>query len=210
MKKELDFRTSNMVEYMEIYRWTVEQCRYYGWQLRTENNSFYDLGVSFMYLKKITPGELSEAPWINFHPAPLPELRGRNVAYQAIINKMKYFGATVHYVDAEFDTGPIIEVERFPIFPYHTAEDIIKISYDITENQYKRYIPKFLRGELVPATVQTSGNYFKKSEINDEIKISEEERLRLRALYCPPHYPYVKIGDRKFELRENKNELLAK
>lgn len=203
MDKILWFRTSNLIEYKDIYNWTIDQCRFYGWRLKYDSDEKYDLGISFMYLKRLTT-ELDEAPWINFHPAPLPELRGRNVAYQAIINKMKYFGATVHYVDKNFDTGPIIEVERFPIYPHHTAEDIIKISYDITENQYKRYIPKFLRGELVPATVQTGGNYFQKQPIQDEIVLSKDEYERFRALYCPPHYPYIKIGDRKFELKEKK------
>lgn len=58
----------------------------------------YDCGVSFMHLKRINKKQL-EKPWINFHPAPLPEYRGRNLCYHALMNGETEFGATVHSPD---------------------------------------------------------------------------------------------------------------
>ena len=61
--------------------------------------NLYDLGISLGYLHKVPVEELKKAPWINFHPSPLPEYGGRNVAYHAILNKESNFGATIHYMN---------------------------------------------------------------------------------------------------------------
>ena len=102
----------------------------------TENNPIkdfqnidYDLGISFLYTYKIPASEFSKNKiWLNFHPGPLPEYKGRNLCYHAIMNKAPRFGATLHYMDKDFDTGNIIEVITFPIAADYTAGDLSRIS----------------------------------------------------------------------------------
>ena len=49
---------------------------------------------------------------INIHPGKLPEYRGCSCVEWAIINDDPIFN-TVHYMDVEYDTGPIIKTEKY-------------------------------------------------------------------------------------------------
>ncbi|MCK5779070.1 MAG: hypothetical protein KAH11_09775 [Rhodospirillales bacterium] len=53
-------------------------------------------------------------PAYNFHPGP-PEYPGSYVAGFAIYDGAKTFGVTLHEMAARVDTGPIVEVRRFPV-----------------------------------------------------------------------------------------------
>lgn len=50
---------------------------------------------------------------VNIHPSLLPEYPGLNSYQRAFEEKAKRSGATVHFVDAGIDTGPIIEQASF-------------------------------------------------------------------------------------------------
>ena len=52
---------------------------------------------------------------INCHAGKLPFYRGRNILNWVLINDEKEFGITVHYVDAQIDTGDIIVQKTYPI-----------------------------------------------------------------------------------------------
>ena len=58
---------------------------------------------------------------INCHPGPLPEYAGLFVFQWAIINGETEFGVTVHYMEKDIDTGPIIAIHRFPLSPEATG-----------------------------------------------------------------------------------------
>ena len=68
-----------------------------------------DLIVSFTFPWRLTP-ELLAIPRlgaINLHPTLLPAYRGPNVMRQ-FFDASPRIGATLHWMDAEFDTGPIL------------------------------------------------------------------------------------------------------
>lgn len=50
--------------------------------------------------------------FINFHYAPLPEYRGSNPLFWMIKNGVIAGGVTVHRMDEEFDTGPVLLSQR--------------------------------------------------------------------------------------------------
>jgi methionyl-tRNA formyltransferase len=52
---------------------------------------------------------------INIHPSLLPKYRGLSPQHQAILHGDKESGVTVHYIDADVDTGEIILQQRFPL-----------------------------------------------------------------------------------------------
>jgi methionyl-tRNA formyltransferase len=61
---------------------------------------------------------------VNVHGGLLPAYRGPHVMQWAIINGEAETGATLHYVDAGIDTGPVIADERFPIEPDDDAASV--------------------------------------------------------------------------------------
>ncbi|MGC8793942.1 MAG: formyltransferase family protein, partial [Bryobacteraceae bacterium] len=63
---------------------------------------------------------LMEAPRLgcfNFHPAPLPEMRGVGGYNFAILENRDRYGVSVHWVSEEVDAGDLVWVRRFAIEP---------------------------------------------------------------------------------------------
>ncbi len=50
---------------------------------------------------------------INIHPSILPAFKGAHAIEQAMEYGVKYYGATIHYVTPELDSGAIIDQEVF-------------------------------------------------------------------------------------------------
>lgn len=153
-----------------------------------------DYGISFLNLKKIPQSALRRAQWINFHPGPLPEYKGRNLAYHAIMNGEEYFGASVHYVDENFDTGPIISVMRFPIFDFDTAETVNSYAVDCCYELLKDWFEPFVSGEELPSDENVGGHYYQKEPINDYLEVDEFTKRRIRAITFKQYYPKIEIG----------------
>lgn len=63
-------------------------------------------------------------PVLNVHPSLLPRFRGLNAQRRAIEAGVAKTGATVHYVDAGVDTGPVVLQAELPIRPGETPEEL--------------------------------------------------------------------------------------
>jgi methionyl-tRNA formyltransferase len=76
-----------------------------------------DLVISYMYRYLVKPRVLRMARLaaLNFHAGPLPEYGGWAFYNVAILEDATEYGCTCHYMDEGFDTGPLLEVRRFPI-----------------------------------------------------------------------------------------------
>ncbi|MEI7442551.1 MAG: phosphoribosylglycinamide formyltransferase [Actinomycetes bacterium] len=61
---------------------------------------------------------------INTHPALLPEFPGAHAVRDALAAGATKTGATVHFVDAGIDTGPIIAQREVEILPADTEESL--------------------------------------------------------------------------------------
>lgn len=173
----------------------------------------YDMGISFLYNYLIPATQLtSERTWINFHPAPLPEYRGRNVGYHAILNGEKEFGSTLHYVDKTFDTGDIIEVRRFQILRSDHAGDVTRKARDTSLQMFKEWMPRFLKGEKPMGFRQIGGTYYKKKPIDPNVSLLSEQILQIRAITAPPYYAETTVEGVKYvilpksELRDSDHE----
>lgn len=165
------------------------------------DNIEYDLGISFLYTHKIPSSEfLKKKLWINFHPGPLPDYRGRNLCYHALMNGADKFGATLHYMNEEYDTGDIIEVQTFPIESHYTAGDLSKLSKNILVSLFKKYVPLFLEGKTIEGEKQSQqGVCYKKTIINEEINLSLQDQTKIRALtVCPHFYPHIIVNGKKY------------
>lgn len=81
-----------------------------------------DLVVLAGYLKLVPPAVVARFRWrmINIHPALLPGcggpgMYGRRVHEAVLASGAAESGATVHYVDEQYDRGPIIAQARVPV-----------------------------------------------------------------------------------------------
>ena len=90
-----------------------------------------DLVVLAGYLKLVPPPVVARFRWrmINIHPALLPAhggpgMYGRRVHEAVLASGAAESGATVHYVDEQYDRGPIIAQARVPVRPGDTAETL--------------------------------------------------------------------------------------
>ena len=61
---------------------------------------------------------------INIHPSLLPSFKGINAIEQALNANAKITGCTVHLVDLEVDSGPILIQAAVPILPDDTADSL--------------------------------------------------------------------------------------
>jgi phosphoribosylglycinamide formyltransferase-1 len=83
------------------------------------------------YLKRIPAAAVARfrLRMINIHPALLPAfggpgLYGRHVHERVIASGAAISGATVHYVDEEYDRGPVIAQWPVPVRPDDTPETL--------------------------------------------------------------------------------------
>lgn len=90
-----------------------------------------DLVVLAGYLQLVPPSVVARFRWrmINIHPALLPAcggpgMYGRRVHEAVLASGAAESGATVHYVDEQYDRGPIIAQARVPVRPGDTAETL--------------------------------------------------------------------------------------
>tara|TARA_B100001027_G_C16217717_1_gene308278 strand:- start:131 stop:712 length:582 start_codon:yes stop_codon:yes gene_type:complete len=73
---------------------------------------------------------------LNIHPSLLPKYKGLNTHQQAILNKEKYSGCTVHFVNSKLDSGKIILQKRVRISKSDTAKSLAK---KILSQEHKLY-----------------------------------------------------------------------
>jgi phosphoribosylglycinamide formyltransferase-1 len=78
---------------------------------------------------------------LNIHPALLPEFKGLHTHRRALEAGAKRHGATVHFVAAEMDSGPIIVQEAVPVLDGDTEATL---SRRVLEAEHRIY-PEALR-----------------------------------------------------------------
>ena len=81
---------------------------------------------------------------LNVHPSLLPAFPGVDAQRQALEHGVKVTGATVHFVTAELDAGPVIAQAAVPVVPDDTVETL---SARILEQEHRLY-PEAVRRVL--------------------------------------------------------------
>jgi len=66
---------------------------------------------------------------LNGHPARLPRYRGPNPIGWALRNGDLELGFTFHFMDAEFDTGPVVLQSAAPLAPAERPEDVLGVLF---------------------------------------------------------------------------------
>jgi methionyl-tRNA formyltransferase len=151
-----------------------------------------DVVISFLFWKLIREPlvTLGRIGCLNFHPAPLPDLRGLGGYNVAILEGRDAWGVSCHFVDERFDTGDLVEVERFPIDPIQeTAFSLDLASQERLLGLFRRVMAQALAGQKLPRTPQGDGRYVTREEFEDLRRVRPGDDLgrKLRAFWYPPH-----------------------
>lgn len=85
-----------------------------------------DLVVCAGYLRLIDAAavEARRGRMVNIHPSLLPAFKGLHTHRQALDARASEHGASVHYVTADLDGGPVISQARVPVQPGDSVETL--------------------------------------------------------------------------------------
>jgi len=105
---------------------------------------------------KILPQQIVrqyERQILNIHPALLPEFSGKGFygmkVHTAVIQAgKKQSGATIHFVDEEYDHGPVIAQQKVDIFPYDTAESLAEKILKVEHKLYPQVVKVFCEDQI--------------------------------------------------------------
>ena len=92
---------------------------------------------------------------LNIHPSLLPAFKGLNAIEQALVAGVKITGCTVHLVETEVDSGPILMQAAVPIFPQDTLDSL----HDRIQAQEHRIFPAALQRIALEQTLDFNGFY---------------------------------------------------
>jgi len=102
-----------------------------------------ELVVLAGFMRVLTAHFLDRYPLriINTHPSLLPAFPGVDAPAQAIAHGVKISGATIHFVDASLDGGPIIAQTAVPVLP---GDDAVSLHARIQREEH-RLLPEVVR-----------------------------------------------------------------
>ncbi len=160
-------------------------------------NTKVDFVFSYMfrYLVSETVIKMAKVAALNFHAGPLPEFGGWAFYNIAILESSYEYGCTCHYMDNNFDTGPLLKVHRFPI------DSKIETAYSLERITQKQMIVLFIdvcdlaeNGTKLPKQAQQKSKmrYMNKYEFEALKQIPEDADSETidryaRAFWYPPY-----------------------
>lgn len=109
-----------------------------------------DLVVLAGYMRLLTPQFINAYPMkiINIHPSLLPAFPGLDGVEQAFEYGVKVTGCTVHFVDEDLDSGPVILQEAVPVIQHETVNTLHQRIHAAEHRIYPTAVDLFCRGKL--------------------------------------------------------------
>lgn len=114
-----------------------------------------DLIILAGYMRKIGPKVLKAYSnrILNIHPALLPKYGGQGMygshVHEAVIaNKEAESGVTVHLVDGDYDTGPIVDQATVPVLPDDTVEELAARILKQEHRFFSETLGRIVSGEI--------------------------------------------------------------
>ena len=141
---------------------------------------------------------------INFHPGP-PEYPGIGCTNFAIYYGEKEFGITVHHMEEKVDSGKIIMVKRFPIFPNDTVYTLTQRCYAYIFTAFIEILDYIVKGLPLPeAKEHWKRQPFTRKDLNELRVITpdmDEEEIKRRVKATTfPKMPgaFIELGNIRF------------
>lgn len=170
------------------------------------NSSGYDLVISFCS-PWIIPGSILKAARIaalNFHPGP-PEYPGIGCTNFAIYNNETTFGIVCHHMAEKVDTGPIVCVKRFPLYPTDSVLSLTQRCYDVMSAAFAEVLGEIISTRRIPAAAATwARRPYRRRELNELCRLTldmprAEMARRIRATEFPgAQGAYIELNGFRF------------
>lgn len=141
---------------------------------------------------------------INFHPAS-PDYPGIGCNNFALYEDAKEYGATCHHMAARVDTGRIIAVRRFPVYPDDGVAALLKRTYENQIALFLEIAQLIADGKDLPVSPESwTRPPFTRKQFNELFKITpdmpkDEVSRRIRAISYGTWQPYIEIQGFRFE-----------
>ncbi len=167
-----------------------------------------DYLISFLS-RWVVPEELlkrARKAAINFHPAS-PEYPGIGCNNFALYENAGEYGVTCHHMAAKVDTGRIISVRRFPVYPNDDVAALLKRTYENQIALFFEIAQLMAEGKELPVSNENwTRPPFTRKQFNELFKITpdmpkEEIARRVRAVSYDRWQPYVEIEGFRFEYK---------
>jgi methionyl-tRNA formyltransferase len=169
------------------------------------------VSVHFPYLVPQVVLGIPRRGCLNLHPAYLPFNRGWHTASWAILEGTP-IGATLHYMDAGIDTGPIVHQEELEVGPADTAASLYPRLFALEVEVFRRGWAAVLEGAVPAHQRREAGTAHDKDQLHqpevqrialDEPVPPRDLLRRLRALTTSrvEEAAYFEQAGRRFRLQ---------
>ena len=143
---------------------------------------------------------------INFHPAS-PEYPGIGCNNFALYEDAKEYGVTCHHMAPKVDTGAIIAVRRFPVYPKDNVETLLQRTYENQIALFFEIVGLIAEGKELPVSKEIwTRQPFSRKQFNELFRImpemsKQEIERRIRAISYKHWQPYIELNGYRFEYR---------
>jgi methionyl-tRNA formyltransferase len=144
---------------------------------------------------------------LNFHPA-TPDYPGIGCNNFALYDNVTEYGAMCHHMAPVVDTGKVVAVKRFRVFPTDTVASILARTHDHQLSLFYDIMSLVVDGKPIPESTETwSKAPLTRKELNALARVTpemtkEEVARRIRATSFGAWRPTVEIHGYVFELKE--------
>ena len=170
----------------------------------------YDYLISFLnavYIDKSVRKKIKINSF-NFHPGP-PEYPGYGCYNFALLDKVNFYGSTIHIINDKFDNGKILAVNRFEVsYKKLNLDKLIAMTHRSIIKQAKNFIKDILENKLkINVKFKWKKKAFTKKEfeIAREIKINDSKENVLKKIkafsYKDYENVYINFKGFKFEFK---------
>jgi len=142
-----------------------DEAAYAGHLLSVLRSHTIDFIALAGYMKKVPAAVVAAYPnrIVNIHPALLPAFGGAGLygekVHQAVLDcGAKVSGITIHFVDNEYDHGPIIFQETVPVLDDDDAHSLAKRVLAVEHASYWKVLAAISRGGIIVRGRRVFGN----------------------------------------------------
>jgi phosphoribosylglycinamide formyltransferase-1 len=102
------------------------------------------------FMRILSPEFMAQlpCPMLNIHPSLLPKYKGIDTHARALAANETEHGASIHFVTAELDGGPIVAQKKVPILPNDSPETLAKRTLEAEHILYPQVISWFAQQRL--------------------------------------------------------------